>query len=151
MVDARIRWGSLLCAAALALTGCAMDDTTSQIRKFLATDGGPEDVLPTAAEPLTSDAGSSRHVGDHAGISYFVTNYVEPKTNLPGFCLILVNPGYGANSGCGSDRNATRMAVGGSGTGSARLVVANDVIPAGWTKLGDFLIVNPDTGNPHSP
>jgi hypothetical protein len=128
-----------------------MDDTTSQIRKILAADGGPDDILPTAAEPLTNDAKSSRHVADYAGISYFVTKYVEPETQLPGFCLVLVKPGYGANSGCGSDRNVTHMRVGGSGTGSARVVVADDRLPDGWTKVGVFLIVNPDTKNPPSP
>ena len=130
------------------VTGCAMDDTTSQIRKFLATDGGPDDVLPAAAEALTSDAASSRHVGDRAGVGYFVTKYVEPESGLPGFCLVLVKPGSGASSGCGSDRNVTRLRVSGTGTGSARVVVADDVIPDGWTKLGEFLIVNPDPPSP---
>jgi hypothetical protein len=148
MVNARIWAGTLLCAAAVAFTGCATDDTTSQVGKFLASDRGPDDVLPTAAEPLTNDAASSRHVGDYDGISYFVTKYVEPETQLPGFCLVLVKPGYVANSGCVSERNATRMRVGGSETGSARVVVADDLIPQGWTKVGDFLIVNPNIVNP---
>jgi hypothetical protein len=151
MVDARMWVGALLCAAAVAFTGCAMDDTTSQVRKFLATEGGPDDVLPAdAGEALTNDPESSRHVGDYAGISYYVTKYVDPDSQLPGFCLILIKPGHGANSGCGSDRDVTRMRVGGSGTGGARVVVANDSVPKGWTKLGDFLIVNSDTENPSS-
>jgi len=33
---------ALLCPAAVAFTGCAMDDTTSQVRKFLATEGVPK-------------------------------------------------------------------------------------------------------------
>jgi hypothetical protein len=58
---------------------------------------------------------------------------------------VLSKPSEGAASGCAADANATRMQVSGSGTGSARVVVSNDVIPDGWTKLGDFLIVNPKT------
>jgi hypothetical protein len=52
---------------------------------------------------------------------------------------------------CRVQRNVTGMRVGGSGTGSARVVVADDLIPEGWTKVGDFLIVDPDTKNPSSP
>jgi len=99
---------------------------------------------------LTNDPESSRHVGDYAGISYYVTKYVDPDSRLPGFCLILIKPGHEANSGCGSDREITRMRVRGSGTGGARFAVADDSVPKGWTKLGDFLIVNPDTENPAS-
>ncbi|TFB54417.1 hypothetical protein [Cryobacterium tagatosivorans] len=145
MVDARIWAGALFCTAALVLTGCAADDATSQIRKFLTTDSGPEDVLPTRLEDLTSDPESSRLIGDHAGVSYFVTKYVDPDSGRPGFCLVLSKPPEGAVSGCASDADATRMRVGGSGTSSARVVVANDIIPDGWTKVGDFLIVNPET------
>jgi hypothetical protein len=143
--NSKIWSGALLCAAVLMFTGCAMDDTTTQIRKLLATDGGPDDVLPAdAADAAVGNAGSSRRIGDYAGVSYFVTEYVAPETGFPGFCLVLVKPGIGVASGCGSDRNAAQMRVGGSGTGSARLVLADDVIPDGWTKIGDFLIVNPE-------
>lgn len=145
MVDSRIWAGALLCTAALVLTGCATDDSTSQIRKFLATESGPDDVLPTGLEDATSDPESSRLVGEHAGVSYFVTEYVDPDSGRPGFCLVLSKPSEGAASGCAADANATRMQVSGSGAGSARVVVSNDVIPDGWTKLGDFLIVNPET------
>lgn len=145
MKHSRIWSGALLCAAVVMSTGCAMDDTTTQIRKLLATEGGPDDVLPAeAADAVSGNAGSSRRVGDHAGVSYFVTEYVAPETALPGFCLVIVKPGIGVVSGCGSDRNAAQMRVGGSGTGSARLVLADDVIPDGWTKIGDFLIVSPE-------
>ena len=145
MVDSRIWAGALFCTAALVLTGCAIDDSTSQIRTFLATDSGPDDVLPTGLEDSTSDPESSRLVGEHAGVSYFVTKYVDPDSGRPGFCLVLSKPSEGAASGCASDADATRMRVSGSGTGSARVVVADDIIPDGWTKLGDFLIVNPET------
>jgi hypothetical protein len=148
MLHSKMMVGALLCAASISLTGCAMDDTTTQIRKLLATDGGPEDVLPVAAADAgLRDASSSRHIGDHAGVSYYVTKYVAPETSLPGFCLVLVKPGFGAASGCGSDGNATRMRIGSSGTGSARVVVADDTVPEGWTKISDFLIVNPDTAD----
>ncbi|TFD76990.1 hypothetical protein [Cryobacterium fucosi] len=119
-----------------------MDDSTSQIRRFLAAAGGSYDVLPPGLEDATSDPESSRFVGEYAGVSYFVTKYVDPDSAQPGFCLVLSNPSVGSASGCGSDTNATRMRVSSDGTGSARVVVANDIIPAGWTKLGDFLIVN---------
>jgi hypothetical protein len=36
------------------------------------------------------------------------------------------------------------MRFSGSGTGSAKVVSADDLVPDGWTKLGDFLIVNPE-------
>ena len=145
MVDPRIWAGALFCTAALVFTGCATDDATSQIRKFLATERGPEDVLPTGLEDLTGDPESSRLVGELAGVSYFVTEYVDPDSGRPGFCLVLAKPLAGAASGCAADANATRMQVYGSGAGRARVVVSNDVIPGGWTKLGDFLIVNPET------
>jgi hypothetical protein len=144
MVDPRIWAGALFCAAALLLSGCATDDATSKIREFLTTESGPEDVLPSGLDDLTSDPESSRRVGEYAGVSYFVTKYVDPDTQRPGFCLVLIKPSEGAVSGCASDTDATRMRVGGSGTGSAKVVVANDIIPDGWTKLGDFLIVNPE-------
>lgn len=38
--------------------------------------------------------------------------------------------------------NATRIRLSSSGTGSARIVVANDLALDEWTKLGDFLIVD---------
>jgi hypothetical protein len=134
--------GALFCTAALVLTGCAVADSTSLIRTFLVADGGPDDVLPPGLEEATSDPKSSRFVGEYAGVSYFVTRYVDPDSGRPGFCLVLSNPSAGTVSSCGSDDNATRIRVGRSGTGSARIVVANDVVPDGWTKLGDFLIVN---------
>lgn len=139
----------LTCSVAVALAGCTVgDDTTTQIRKLLATDRGPDDVLPAGSRSAgTSDPDSIRHIGDYDGVSYYVTEYVDPEGGLPGFCLVLAKPGNGAASGCASDRNATRMRVGSSGTGSARVVVPDDLIPEGWTKVGDFLIVNPDTDN----
>jgi len=102
-------------------------------------------VLPTVLEDLTSDPESSRLVGEYAGVSYFVAKYVDPVSRRPGFCIVLSKPPEGEVSGCASDADATHMQVGGSGTGSARVVVANDIIPDGWKKLGDFLIVNPET------
>lgn len=143
MVDSRIWVGTLFCTVALLLTGCTTDDTTSQIRKFLATDSGPEDVLPPGLEDLTSDPESSRFIGENAGVSYFVTKYIDPDSARPGFCLVLSKPPTGAVSGCAADAKATRMRVGGSTTGSAKVVVASDTIPDGWTKIGEFLIVNP--------
>jgi hypothetical protein len=36
------------------------------------------------------------------------------------------------------------MWTSGSGTGGARVIESNDDVPEGWTRLSDFLIVNPD-------
>jgi len=144
MVRSRVWAGAFFCAAALVLSGCAPADSISQIRSFLATDSGPEDVLPPGVDDATSEPGSSRFVGEYAGLSYFVTKYVDPDSAGPGFCLVISNPEGGAASSCASDVNATRLWVSSSGTGSARVVVVDDIIPDGWTKLGDFLIVNSD-------
>ena len=144
MVRLGVRAGALICTAALVLTGCAPDDSISQIRSFLAADSGPDDVLPSGVEDATSDPESSRFVGEHAGVSYFLTKHVDPDSGAPGYCLVISNPPEGAASSCASDVNATRLWVSSSATGSARVVVADDLIPDGWTKLGDFLIVNPD-------
>ncbi|MEC5150556.1 hypothetical protein [Cryobacterium sp. GrIS_2_6] len=76
------------------------------------------------------------------GPSYFVTKYVDPDLGRSGFCLVLSNPSAGTASSCGSDGNATQIRVSSAGTGNARIVVANDVVLDGWTKLGDFRIVN---------
>ena len=144
MVRLMVRAGALICTAALALTGCAPDDSISQIRSFLAAESGPDDVLPPGIEDATSDPESSRFVGEHAGVSYFLTKHIDPASGAPGHCLVISNPTEGAASSCASDVNATHLWVSSSGTGSARVVVADDVIPDGWTKLGDFLIVNPE-------
>ena len=90
-----------------------------------------------------SEPESSRLVGEYAGVSYFVTKYVDPDSGRPGFCLALFKPSAGAASACASDDNPSRMRVGATGVGSARVVVADDITPDGWTKVGDFLIVNP--------
>ena len=144
MVDSRVWAVALFCTTALVLTGCAPDDPISQIRSVLAADSRSEDVLPSGLEDATDDPESSRLVGEYAGVSYFVTNYFDPNVGRPGFCLVLSKPSAGAVSGCAADDNPSRMRVGGSGTGSARVVVADDIVPDGWTKLGDFLIVKPE-------
>jgi len=144
MVTVRFWAAAVICGVVVGLTGCAADDPLSQVRRLLASESSAQDILPVDALPLTSDPESSRLVGTNAGISYFVTKYVDPDSGSPGFCVILAHPPQGAVSGCASDANGTRMRVGGSVAGSARLVTADDPVPHGWAKLGGFLIVNAD-------
>lgn len=145
MVTSRIWAGALACSAALVLTGCVGDDQTTQIRKFLSAESSPIEALPVDVKEVASGAATGRLVGELAGVSYFVTDYVEAESGMPGICLVLTNPPKGSVSGCTTDANASRLWISGSATGIARIVAPDDPVPDGWTKLGGFLIVNPDT------
>ena len=135
---------AVVCASCLGLAGCVANDSTTEIRLFLAQKPGPEDTLPSALKAASEglDAATSRFVGSNREVSYFVTKYTDPQRGTPGFCLMVVRlPDGPENSVCGS---ADGMSTSGSGTGGARVIESNDNVPEGWTRLSDFLIVNPD-------
>ncbi|MEB0202142.1 hypothetical protein QN354_10275 [Cryobacterium sp. 5I3] len=135
---------ALVCASCLGLTSCVANDSTTEIRLFLAQKPGPEDALPSALKASSDglDAASSRFVGTTRDVSYFVSKYTDPQRGTPGFCLMVAKlPDGPSNSFCGS---ADGMWTSGSGTGGARVIESNDEVPEGWTRLSDFLIVNPD-------
>ena len=88
--------------------------------------------------------GSGGRTDLHGGSGPHRTKHVDPASGAPSYCVVISNPTEGAASSCASDVNATHLWVSSCGTGSARVVVADDIIPDGWTKLGDFLIVNPE-------
>ena len=134
----------LVVASCLGLTSCVANDSTTEIRLFLGQKPGPEDALPSAFEAASAglDADSSRFVGSNRDVSYFVSKYTDPQRGTPGFCLLVAKlPNGPSNSSCGS---ADGMWTSGSGTGGARVIESNDDVPEGWTRLSDFLIVNPD-------
>ena len=135
---------ALVCASCLGLTSCVANDSTTEIRLFLAQKPGPEDVLPAVLTAASTglDAASGRFVGSNREVNYFVSKYTDPQRGTPGFCLMVVKlPDGPSNSSCGS---ADGMWTSGSGTGGARVIESNDDVPEGWTRLSDFLIVNPD-------
>ncbi|WP_120337538.1 hypothetical protein [Cryobacterium soli] len=125
----------------LGLTGCAAD-STSLVRDFLAGDRQPDDTLPSSTGTPGMDDQSTRLAGSLDGTSYYLAEYVQPETGTPGICLILVATGTEfANSACGP---AEQLRTVGSETGGATIVEREDPVPDGWTRLSDFLIVNPD-------
>ncbi|MFC6356321.1 hypothetical protein [Luethyella okanaganae] len=127
-----------LCGITLSIAGCAQQDPTSQIQSFLATESGPEDVLPSILETSGMDTKSSREVGTLGALRYFVTAY-----SVNGACLVIVDSKSAASSSaCGSDLSGLRTSS--SEVGGARIVTDSDEVPPGWTRLADFLIVNPD-------
>jgi hypothetical protein len=151
MARTRTVASALVIIGALALSGCAADDVTSQVRKILAREKDAVDALPPTIDGAGGDPASSRHLGDLDGVGYFVTKYVDPQTGRPGFCLVLVKAGNGAVSGCASDEHGGRISVGASTMGGAKVVVRGDLVPEGWTRLNDFLIVNPDPDAAFTP
>ena len=133
---------ALMCVLALSTSGCiAEDDPESKIRALLATERHSKDILPAnlSVEGLVME--SSRQVGTSDDVHYFVAEY-----GADGVCLILVNQASAAtSSSCGSDARGMLSIT--TQTGGARVLnSADDGVPSGWKKLGDFLIVNPKAG-----
>lgn len=60
------------------------DDATSQVQAFLATDAAPEDALPPDALADGLDADSSRQVGTHEDVTYYVADFTDPRTGADG-------------------------------------------------------------------
>ncbi|QYF74289.1 hypothetical protein [Cryobacterium sp. PAMC25264] len=139
---ARAAWATAaVLVSGLFLTGCTAD-ATSLVRDFLAADRQPDDTLPADMGTPGMDGDSSRLAGSLDGTSYYLAEYVQPETGTPVICLILISTGteFG-NSACGP---AEQLRTVGSMTGGATIVEREDPVPDGWTRLGDFLIVNPD-------
>lgn len=132
----------MVAVCCLGLTGCAAD-ATSRVREFLASEREPDDALPPSVNSEGGiDADSSRLAGSLGGTTYYLADFVNPDTGVPGICLILVAADTEfSNSACG---NAPGLATVGSETGGATIVEASDSVSADWTRLTDFLIVNPD-------
>lgn len=140
---------ALLCVSFLGMSGCAANHATFKIRALLATERGPEDVLPLSTEVAGLDVESGREVGGRGSVTYFVAKFTDPDTDAQGVCLILVNiASEFSNSTCGS---ALGLWTIGSETGGAKVVTNTDEVPDGWKRLGDFLVVNPDATSEQMP
>jgi len=126
-------WTALVAAAlvvsGLGLTGCAAD-ATSSVRDFLASDREADDALPPTAVTDGQDAETSRLVGTLDGTTYYLTDFVDPRTGEAGICVILVaaDDTEFSNSACG---NAVGLWTIGSETGGARIVEKTDPHPKG--------------------
>lgn len=129
----------ILCGVTVSNTGCAQqEDPAAQIRLFLTTERGPEDVLPSIPEVSGLDVESSREAGTLGTLRYFVAAY-----NVAGACLIIVDSTSNAvASACGSDVSGLR--TDNSQVGGAEVVTSGEEVPADWVRLNDFLIVNPE-------
>ena len=127
----------------VSTTGCVQQDAQedapiSQVRSFLATEHGPEDVLPSIPEVDGLDAESSREVGVLGNLRYFVAAAGEKE-----ICLIIADSTSNtAGATCASDLSGMKTTE--HQVGGAEFVTSKDEVPAGWTRLSDFLIVNPD-------
>jgi len=136
MPTSKLRLPSLLMLAAalgVALSGCAGSAYPAFDREQTAADQLPDDLT---VETDGYDLSTTRFVGTHEGVDYFIV-MAEEEADAGGPCLAILDP-VGAVIGCGAGP-LTVSSVGHTAAIAAVGVPAGEA--EGWTRISENVVV----------
>ena len=131
---------ALLLAAALgvALSGCA-----GASYPVFEQEQTADDLLPTdfPVETDEYDLSTTRHVGSHEGVEYFLVKRNDNETGGAPCVVVVGDDPYGSIIGCSGGDG--RVTVGPGGGSQAALAPAGEAVgeAEGWTRVGDYIAV----------